>query len=116
MPGRLDLAFERERLRRRRANQHHSDDKRRRPKQHGHCRYFATITSDALMTAIASSPILRPRSSTASLVIDEVITTPLPISIRTCAVVWPFCTATTLPLIWFRALSFISASRFLAAI
>src|SRR5271165_1105468 len=49
--------------------------------------HLPTITSDALMTANASSPTLRARSSTASLVIDEVTMTPPPISMRTCAVV-----------------------------
>src|ERR1700722_2643579 len=107
VPRLLDLAFERQgrplrrRLRCRRPRQQHRDDERRgRAVKHRHRRYsVATMTSDALITAIAASPTLRPSSSTASLVIDEVITTPLPISIRTCAVVWPFCTATTLPLI-----------------
>src|SRR5258705_7215877 len=64
-----------------------SDEGRRQARNHRHRRYFATITSDALMKAIASSPTARPRSSIASLVIDAVTTTPLPISIRTCAVV-----------------------------
>src|ERR1700738_3754359 len=45
-----------------------------------------------------------PRSSTASLVMEEVIIWPLPISTRTCDVVAPFFTSTTVPLIWLRAL------------
>src|ERR1700754_1344445 len=64
------------------------------------------MTSDALMTAQASSPVLRPRSATASLVIDAVTTTPWPMSMRTWDVVAPFLTSTTLPLSWLRALSF----------
>ena len=47
--------------------------------------HLPTITFEALMTANASSPTLGPRSSTASLVIDEVTTTPPPMSIRTCS-------------------------------
>src|SRR5208282_1020121 len=64
--------------------------------------YLATITSDALITANASSPVLRARSSTASLEIDEVTITPPPMSIRAWAVVWPLVTATILPLSWLR--------------
>src|ERR1700756_5097117 len=45
-----------------------------------------------------------PRSSTASLVIEEVMTLPPPISTRTCEVVAPFFTSRTVPLIWLRAL------------
>src|SRR5258708_6496870 len=45
-----------------------------------------------------------PSSSTASLVIEEVTIWPLPISTRTCEVVAPFFTSTTVPLIWLRAL------------
>src|SRR6266852_2594042 len=45
-----------------------------------------------------------PRSSTASLVIEEVTIWPPPISTRTCEVVAPFFTSTTVPLIWLRAL------------
>src|SRR5262245_29500321 len=56
------------------------------------------MTSDALMTAQASSPVLRLRSATASFVIAEVMTIPLPISIRTWDVVAPFLTSTILPL------------------
>src|SRR5215831_14174893 len=65
------------------------------------------ITSDALITAQASSPFLSPSSATASLVIDDVIATPCPISVSTCEVVAPFVTSTTLPFSWFLALSFI---------
>src|SRR5262249_11817416 len=42
---------------------------------------------------------------TASLVIEDVTTAP-PISMRTCAVVWPFFTSTILPLMMLRALNF----------
>ena len=63
------------------------------------------MTSDALMTAQASSPALRLRSATASFVIADVMTIPLPISIRTWDVVVPFLTSTILPLSWLRALS-----------
>src|SRR5262249_45454503 len=64
------------------------------------------MTSDALMTAQASSPVLRLRSATASFVIADVMTIPLPISIRTWDVVAPFLTSRILPLSWLRALSF----------
>ena len=63
---------------------------RRAEQQPGrHAAYFATITSDALITAIASSPTFSASSSIASLVIEEVTTTPWPISIRTWPVVSP---------------------------
>src|SRR5262249_25531620 len=52
----------------------------------------------------ALPPALTPRSSTASLVIEEVMIWPPPISTRTCEVVAPFFTSTTVPLIWLRAL------------
>src|SRR5262249_6035927 len=55
-------------------------------------------TSDALMTAQASSPVSGIRSATASFVIADVMTIPLPISIRTCDVVVPFLTSMILPL------------------
>src|SRR5690606_9122992 len=70
--------------------------------------YFPTITSLALMMAVASSPALRPSSSTASLVIEAVMTAASPISMRTCAVVWPFWTSRTRPFRRLRALSFIA--------
>src|SRR5262249_15552117 len=50
------------------------------------------MTSDALMTPQASSPVLRLRSATASFVIADVMTTPTPMSIRTWDVVVPFLT------------------------
>src|SRR5262249_52791438 len=56
------------------------------------------MTSDALMTAQASSPVSRLRSATASFVIADVMTIPLPISIRTWDVVAPFLTSMILPL------------------
>jgi len=56
------------------------------------------ITSDALMTAQASSPFLRARSATASLVIEDVTMTPPPMSMRIWEVVAPFTTSTILPL------------------
>ncbi len=69
--------------------------------------YLATMTSDALMTAIASSPTFSDRSSIASLVMDEWTVTPLPMSMWTWPVVCPFWTRVIRPLIWLRALSFI---------
>src|SRR5262249_41564605 len=65
-----------------------------------------TMTSEALMTAHASSPFLRLRSATASLVIAALITMPWPMSMWTWEVVVPFLTSTILPLSWLRALSF----------
>src|SRR6201986_4300697 len=62
------------------------------------------MTSEALITTVTCSFALRPSSSTASLVIDEVTTWPPPISTRICEVVAPFLTSTTVPLIWLRAL------------
>src|SRR5262249_1525513 len=70
------------------------------------------MTSDALMTAQASSPVLRLRSATASFVIEDVMTIPLPMSIRTWDVVAPFLTSTILPLSWLRALSFFMVYSF----
>src|SRR6516162_10300683 len=70
------------------------------------------MTSDALMTAQASSPVLRLRSATASFVIEDVMTMPLPISIRTWDGVVPFLTSTILPLSWLRALSFFMVYSF----
>src|SRR5262249_47736156 len=70
------------------------------------------MTSDALMTAQASSPALRLRSATASFVIADVMTVPLPMSILTCDVVAPFLTSTILPLSWLRALSFLMMYSF----
>jgi hypothetical protein len=52
----------------------------------------------------------RPRSTTASLVIDAVTIAP-PISILTCDVVAPFTTSTMVPLSWLRALSLMFVSR-----
>src|SRR5581483_11979285 len=60
---------------------------------------IAIITSDALITTVAAPPVFRPSSSTASLVMDDVITWPGPISTRTWDVVAPFLTARILPLI-----------------
>src|SRR5262244_2948689 len=64
------------------------------------------------MTAQASSPVLRLRSATASFVIADVMTIPLPMSIRTWDVVAPFLTSTILPLSWLRALSFFMVYSF----
>src|SRR5216684_9085318 len=69
------------------------------------------MTSEALITAATLSPTLRPRSSTASFVMDDVTVTPWPRSTTTCAVVAPLWTSTTLPLSWLRALSFINVLR-----
>src|SRR5262249_903492 len=60
--------------------------------------YLPTMTSEAFIIAHASSPTLRPRSATASLVMEAVIIDPCPISMLTCDVVAPAVTATTLPL------------------
>src|SRR5215472_353117 len=86
------LAFQHQRRRLRRCRtreQRQRDECGAQAAEHRHSRYLATITSEALMTAIASSPAANLKSSTASLVIEEVMTTPLPMSIRTCAVVAP---------------------------
>jgi hypothetical protein len=48
--------------------------------------HFPTITSDAFTTATTLSPTASLRSSTASLVIEEAIITPFPMSILTWAV------------------------------
>ncbi len=64
----------------------------------------AIMTSEALITTVTWPLALMPRSSTASLVIEEVIIWPLPISTRTWEVVAPFVTSTTAPWIWLRAL------------
>src|ERR1700736_5963494 len=68
------------------------------------CQSTAIITSDALITTVTLPLALMPRSSTASLVIEEVTIWPPPISTRTCEVVAPFLTLMTVPLIWLRAL------------
>jgi len=57
----------------------------------------ATMTSDALMTALAGLPTASPKDSTASLVMEAVITAPEAISIFTWAVVAPRVIAITLP-------------------
>src|SRR5271170_7065565 len=62
------------------------------------------MTSEAFTTTVTWPLALMPSSSTASLVIDEVTMWPPPISTRTCEVVAPFLTSTTVPLIWLRAL------------
>src|ERR1019366_3433492 len=59
------------------------------------------------ITAETLSPTFSASSSTASLVIDEVIISPEASSTLTCAVVDPLVTATTLPGRILRALSFI---------
>ena len=59
----------------------------------------ATITSEALMIAIAFLPASRPRSATASLVIEAKILAP-PTSRTTCDVVAPLCTSKTVPGSW----------------
>ena len=66
-----------------------------------------TITSDALITAVAVMPALRPSSSDASLVIEAVIVTVGDTSIVTCVVVAPGFTFLIVPAIWLRAESFI---------
>src|ERR1700744_4678209 len=64
----------------------------------------AIMTSEAFTTTVTWPLALMPSSSTASLVIEDVMIWPLPISTRTCEVVAPFFTSTTVPLIWLRAL------------
>ena len=56
----------------------------------------ATITSEALMTAIAALPFSRPSSAAASLVIEANSLVP-PTSMMTCDVVAPLCTSTMVP-------------------
>lgn len=65
-----------------------------------------TITSDALITAIACVPGFNPSSADASLVIDAVIVTVGEISMVTCVVVAPGFTVRMVPEIWLRAESF----------
>src|SRR5205823_10911369 len=57
-----------------------------------------TITSLALITAVAALPFASFNSSTASLVIEAVTMTPPPISIRTWDVVAPLATSVIVPL------------------
>src|SRR5215468_8231480 len=61
------------------------------------------MTSEALITKLTQPFTLMPSSSTASLVIEDVRIFP-PMSTRTCEVVAPFLTSTTMPLMWLRAL------------
>ena len=60
------------------------------PRPRRHSAIPLTITSEALITAIALSPTASARSSMASFVIEDVMMMPLPMSIWTCPVVWPF--------------------------
>src|ERR1700704_2136030 len=76
-----------------------ADEQRR-----AHHQSTAIMTSEAFTTTMTELLTLMPRSSTDSLVIEEVTIWPLPISTRTCEVVAPFLTSTTVPLIWLRAL------------
>ena len=71
-----------------------------------------TITSDALITAIACMPGFRPNSSAASLVIDDVIVTVGETSMVTWVVVAPGFTDLMVPAIWLRADSFITQFPF----
>src|SRR6201999_1909216 len=80
------------------------DQQQRDKERRAHDQSTAIITSEALTTTVTALLALMPRSSTASLVIDEVTIWPLPMSTRTCDVVAPFVTSTTVPLIWLRAL------------
>src|SRR6185437_1399941 len=64
----------------------------------------AIMTSEAFTTTVTWPLALMPSSSTASLVIEDVMIWPLPMSTRTCEVVAPFLTSTTVPLSWLRAL------------
>src|SRR5260221_9207768 len=82
-----------------------SAKQRQRDQQRGaHDQSTAIMTSEAFMTTVTWPLALMPKSSTASLVIEDVTICPLPISTRTCEVVAPFLTSTTVPLIWLRAL------------
>jgi hypothetical protein len=65
------------------------------------------MTSDALMTAVAAMPALRPNSAEASLVMDAVIVTDGDTPIVTWVVVAPGVTALMVPAIWLRADNFI---------
>src|SRR4051794_20253296 len=65
-----------------------------------------TITSEALMTAVAAMPTFSCSSSAASLVIDAVTTTDGETSIVTCVVVAPGFTLLMVPASWLRAESF----------
>jgi hypothetical protein len=56
------------------------------------------ITSDALITTYTLSPCIIPRASMASFVIEDVMIWP-PMSTNTLAVVAPFFTCLTIPLI-----------------
>ena len=67
--------------------------------------YLVTMTSNDLMTAVASSPTAGASSPMASLVIEAWTVTPLPM--WTWPVVCPFTTDVTRPLIWLRVLGFI---------
>ena len=69
-----------------------------------------TITSDALITAVAFMPGCSLSSSDASLVIDAVIVTIGDTSIVTWVVVAPGFTALIVPAIWLRAANFIVQS------
>src|ERR1700692_323090 len=81
-----------------------SEQHQRNQERRAHCQSTAIITSEALITTVTWPLALMPRSSTASLVIEDVTTWPPPISTRTCEVVAPFLTSMTVPLIWLRAL------------
>src|SRR5471030_3231170 len=68
--------------------------------------YTPTITSDALITAVACIPGFKPSSSAASLVMEAVINTVGETSIVTWVVVAPGFTVLMVPAIWLRAESF----------
>ncbi len=70
---------------------------------------FATITSEALMTATTSLPTARPSCCTASTVMDATRRIP-PASSSTLAIASPLLMPVTLAGIWLRALSCISAA------
>jgi hypothetical protein len=67
-----------------------------RPKRAQGTDYLATMTSEAFIIAHASSPTFRPRSATASLVMEAVRIDPCPTSMLTCDVVAPVFMSTTL--------------------
>jgi hypothetical protein len=69
------------------------------------CGLLELLAVGDLDAAAAAMPFLRPRSSTASLVIEAVTTVPL-MSRRMWAVVWPLMTSMIVPRRMFLALSF----------
>src|SRR5262245_51576474 len=84
-----------------------TDDRRRGGPSGRSLGHFPTLTSELLMMALTLSPDFRPRSWTASFVMDAVMMVPPPMSMRTWAVTEPVFTSTIFPGSTFLALSFI---------